>query len=196
MRRIIATKASRAKVVQLLIIFLLSFSLVNVFSIIRGLIQQDDFTYNTDVSDMITQRDDAIDGGIATEYNHKNGRRDKSQVNFRGNTTTKSNQLEQKMVIDCPDGIVARDVLYPKSMTHEGRKIPRVIHFIVPSKCFPKEINENLQQWLDLHVNYTILFHDQRDIDNFLSTDRKDLPHISDAAKCAIEPLAKLDLAR
>ncbi len=213
MRRNTTAKTSLAKVVQLVIIFLLSFSLINVFSVIRGLAQQDDLTYFTGGSDK--------DVEIATDYDSKNegynesnnnvssmyphtGKTanvgitiDKTQMNFKGNITSKSRNPERKKMIDCPDGtIAATDVLYPRSMTHEGRQIPRVIHFIVPTKCFPSEINENLQQWLDLQVNYTVLFHDQIEIDNFLSTDRTDLPHISNAAKCAIEPLAKLDLAR
>ena len=119
-----------------------------------------------------------------------------SQANVTKDVATKTYELTTKDIV-CPDGKIAvNDVLHPKSMTHEGRKIPRVIHIIVRSKCLPLEIIENVQQWANLHAKHTVLFHDQKEIDEFLSNDRIDLPHIPNAAKCAVEPLAKLDLAR
>ena len=59
----------------------------------------------------------------------------------------------------------------------------------------PETIHESLSRWKQFS-NHSIIIHDQYDVDNYLSKTREDLPHIPNAAKCAIEAIAKYDLAR
>lgn len=82
------------------------------------------------------------------------------------------------------------------SRTITNRTIPNVIHFIVQSKCLPKEIAiAHTHNWeaIDQH---SIMYHDQRSIDAYMSRARKDFPAAAATYKCALDPLAKMDLAK
>lgn len=97
----------------------------------------------------------------------------------------------------CPSGSKPfKNYILPESTTHGDARIPKIIHFIIRDKsCVPEIIHERLGRWKQFS-NHSIIMHDQYDVDNYLSKKREDLPHIPNAAKCAIEAIAKYDLAR
>jgi len=97
----------------------------------------------------------------------------------------------------CPVGSKpVENYILPESTKHGDTRIPKIIHFIIRDKsCVPEIIHESLSRWKQFS-NHSIIIHDQYDVDNYLSKTREDLPHIPNAAKCAIEAIAKYDLAR
>lgn len=106
------------------------------------------------------------------------------------NFGTKSKDLE------CPPNFIhLQDTVLPESVTHADKNIPRVIHVIVQSKCVPIDFSKPINKWKELD-NYSILFHDEDDVNQFLSVERKDLRHIANAAKCAVNQTAKMHLAK
>ncbi len=117
-----------------------------------------------------------------------------------GETKTKTGE-EIKHNVPTPDApcpsdfMQLEDVVLPESITHTNTTIPRVIHLIVRDRCVPFDIANHLNEWKKLN-GYSIVFHDQQNVDEYLSTDRKDLPFIPNAAKCAIESIVKSDLAK
>ncbi len=104
---------------------------------------------------------------------------------------------EYATVSSCPSSDLMRleDVILPESITHANTTIPRVIHFIVRDRCVPLDITKNLNEWKKLS-EYSIVFHDQHDVDEYLSTERTDLPFIPNAARCAVESIVKSDLVK
>ena len=97
---------------------------------------------------------------------------------------------------NCPPNFVnMHDQILPQNVTHHDRMIPRTIHFIVRSKCIPEEIANNIHHWTSL-ANHSIIYHEQKDIDEYMSKERNDLPMVAPAYKCALDSHAKLDLAR
>ncbi len=111
---------------------------------------------------------------------------------------------------DCPPGFLKlRDSIVPQSITHVNTTIPRVIHLIIRERCVSPEIFHHFNTWKTLSFDdshsknvakgdrrHSIIFHDQADVDEYLSKDREDLPFISNAAKCAVESIAKTDLVK
>jgi len=89
------------------------------------------------------------------------------------------------------------DVSLPKSITHlDGRPIPKIIHFIVQSECLPTEVaNAHTKHWETIS-DHSILYHDQITIDKYMAQPRKDFPAAAEKYKCALDPLAKMDLAK
>lgn len=91
------------------------------------------------------------------------------------------------------------DVSLPKSTTHldlDGRPIPKIIHFIVQSKCLPTEVaNAHIKHWETI-ADHSILYHDQIYIDEYMAQPRKDFPAAAEKYKCALDPMAKMDLAK
>ena len=127
---------------------------------------------------------------------------DEEKVNSSIDDDDTNDQLYHKVEslsnnTSCPENFsLAMDKILQRSETHHDRSIPRVIHFIIQSRCIPLEVNNNLLQWSNLNKDYSIIFHDQAHIDEFLSHDRADIPYIANAKKFAIDPIAKYDLAR
>eukprot|EP00978_Attheya_sp_CCMP212_P048434 scaffold519932_cov51-Attheya_sp.AAC.1 len=106
--------------------------------------------------------------------------------------------------LDCPEGqVYMENRVLTKEVTHkENRAIPRTIHFILQSKCVPNELANDHKAWKAL-VDHSIIYHDQSDIDTHMKTiaskdaARKEFADsIWNAYNCALEPRAKLDIAR
>jgi mannosyltransferase OCH1-like enzyme len=89
------------------------------------------------------------------------------------------------------------DVSLPKATTHlDGRPIPKTIHFIVQSKCLPMEVaNAHTKHWESIS-DHSVLYHDQTFIDAYMAQPRKDFPAVAQKYKCAMDPMAKMDLAK
>ena len=64
----------------------------------------------------------------------------------------------------CQAGFVyMHDRVLSKDITHNDRAIPRIIHFLLQSRCIPEELATNIQQWNAL-TDHSIIYHDQKEI--------------------------------
>ena len=99
----------------------------------------------------------------------------------------------------CRDGYVfMRNRILPEDVTNiETRKIPKLIHFIVQSKCIPNALAESINStWYSLE-DHSIYFHDPEDIRKFTSRGKEGMfPSIDDAFNCAKFSRAKFEIAR
>ena len=96
----------------------------------------------------------------------------------------------------CPAGFVyMHDRVLSKDITHNDRAIPRIIHFLLQSRCIPEELATNIQQWNALS-DHSIIYHDQKEIDEYMTANRKDFASISTAYNCAPDSRAQMDIAR
>jgi mannosyltransferase OCH1-like enzyme len=96
----------------------------------------------------------------------------------------------------CLAGFVyMHDRVLSKDITHNDRAIPRIIHFLLQSRCIPEELARNIHQWNAL-ADHSIIYHDQRDIDKYMTANRKDFASISTAYNCAPDSRAQMDIAR
>ena len=51
-----------------------------------------------------------------------------------------------------------QDLVLPESVTHQGRKIPKVIHITSKSRCMTKPFYDNVENWKI--KGYSLYFHD------------------------------------
>ena len=128
----------------------------------------------------------------ATERTSPNAvKKSKNDVS-EANTATKAERSSEK----CPRShFWAKDKVLPEEVTHGDAKIPRVVHLFVRSRCLPVELALPMRRWTSL-ANHTILFHDEEEVGRRLALERPDLPFLADAARCAVAPDARRDLAR
>ena len=99
---------------------------------------------------------------------------------------------------NCESGFVGlHDKVLPQTTTHMAtREIPKVIHFIVQSKCLPEELAKSHNEaWEDVQ-NYSIMYYDQDYIANYMSKKHKDFPAAASKYKCSTDPMARMDLAK
>ena len=105
----------------------------------------------------------------------------------------------QKEELSCQEGYVfMENRILPEDVTHNHTgKIPKLIHFIVQSRCIPIDLANRLNTtWYTLE-DHSIYFHDANDIQKFISRRKKALfPSIVDAYNCAKISRAKLEIAR
>jgi len=90
------------------------------------------------------------------------------------------------------------DKVLPQTTTHMAtREIPKVIHFIVQSKCLPEELaKSHSEAWEGAVQNYSIMYYDQDYIDNYMAQEHKDFPAAASKYKCATDPMARMDIAK
>ena len=106
------------------------------------------------------------------------------------------NSRTEEMQSECPpDFVLVEDKVLPEEVTHHDRKIPGVVHFFVRSKCLPIEIADKMHHWTSL-ANHSVLIHDEKEVYDYLSKERNDLPYVSKSLGCAVTHEAVLDLAR
>jgi mannosyltransferase OCH1-like enzyme len=106
------------------------------------------------------------------------------------------NSRGEEMQSECPpDFVLVEDKVLPEEVTHHDRKIPGVVHFFVRSKCLPIEIADKMHHWTSL-ANHSVLIHDEKEVYDYLSKERNDLPYVSKSLDCAVTHEAVLDLAR
>ena len=88
------------------------------------------------------------------------------------------------------------------------------MHLLVRNRCVPPDVYAHFDPWRKLNThgsaqdendhqdNFSILFHDQEEINDYLRKERDDvdidvdMSFVSSAAKCAIEPQALTDLGK
>ncbi len=133
-----------------------------------------------------------------TSVNRDTNDLSEKSVYVSGVETTGSNEDSASLSL-CPTGFVyVNDRVLPTNITHDGRAIPKTIHFLLRSRCIPEDLENNLSKWHEL-MDHSIVYHDEEDVDIFMETvakTRTDLAGISSAYKCAPNRMAKLDIAR
>eukprot|EP00557_Chaetoceros_sp_GSL56_P001852 CAMPEP_0176490204 /NCGR_PEP_ID=MMETSP0200_2-20121128/7740_1 /TAXON_ID=947934 /ORGANISM="Chaetoceros sp., Strain GSL56" /LENGTH=498 /DNA_ID=CAMNT_0017887483 /DNA_START=591 /DNA_END=2084 /DNA_ORIENTATION=- len=78
-----------------------------------------------------------------------------------------------------------------------SRNIPRIIHFVVRSRCVPEGVAKaHNAGWESVSKDHSILYHDQQSIDEYMARDRRDWPAVASVYKCAFDSMAKSDLAK
>lgn len=78
-----------------------------------------------------------------------------------------------------------------------GRIIPKIIHFVVRSRCVPQEVAEiHNSGWEHVTKDHSIIYHDQKFIDEYMTQERWDWPSVASIFRCSSDPLAKTDLAK
>jgi mannosyltransferase OCH1-like enzyme len=127
---------------------------------------------------------------------------DDESTDYGENYYEKSNQREID-VTTAGDNIPCEEIdpnyvmLKDKIISQDGRNIPRVMHFVVRSRCVPQEVAKaHNAGWESVSRDHSILYHDQKSIDEYMARDRRDWPAVASAYKCAFDPMAKNDLAK
>ena len=96
---------------------------------------------------------------------------------------------------DCPKGtFYVEDTILPESITHAGRKIPRVVHITSKSRCTSKAFLKNIDKWR--LANHSVYYHDDAAVDRLFAKQWPEFPHIQLIMKCLISGAAKADLWR
>ena len=106
----------------------------------------------------------------------------------------------RSVVHSCDDGYVfMRNRIVPNddvTNSESSRKIPKRIHFIVPSRCIPMDVAASINStWYTLE-DYSIYFHDPQDIREYTLKGKEMFPSMEDAFLCAKYSRAKFEIAR
>jgi len=111
---------------------------------------------------------------------------------------------------ECPEGFIYmrdRTIRTNNDDTNRNRKIPKVIHLIVESRCLPKEFAISLlKQEAKWNIDHSIRFHDAQSIEQTFRKSAKELkleffhpttfPSLYALYNCQTNPRIKLDMAR
>ena len=76
------------------------------------------------------------------------------------------------------------------------RRIPRVIHVSMKSRCLPKVLASNLQKWKDALQDHSFYFHDDDAVDRLLNSDWPEFPYLLNMIKCIRKGAMKIDIWR
>lgn len=89
------------------------------------------------------------------------------------------------------------DKVLAQTTTHiVGRSIPKVVRFILQSKCIPEEVAETHNQNWKQAKNHTIIYYDQEYVDEYMSQEHKDFPAAASKYKCITDNVARMDLVK
>ena len=96
----------------------------------------------------------------------------------------------------CPEGLVAvKDTHLPTTTTHNGYKIPRVVHMTSKSRCMPSEFVRHIEQWR--LKGYSLYMHDEDAVDRLLAEDWSDeFEQLAEVRRCITAGATKADLWR
>ena len=80
----------------------------------------------------------------------------------------------------------------PNSM----RKIPKIIHLSMKSRCLPNDLAHGVQKWKDAMPDHSLYFHDDDAVDRLLQSDWPEFPDLQDVLKCVRKGAMKIDVWR
>ena len=101
----------------------------------------------------------------------------------------------------CPDGLYKiNNTHLPRSITHTGRRIPKVIHLTAKSRCMPLYVLKHLEKWR--FEGHSFYFHDDFAVDRLLHevqhapNNQEFVPNMTKVLSCVTSGATKSDLWR
>jgi len=116
---------------------------------------------------------------------------------YSTSSITESFEEDVSLLQICPlDMVEAKDMIVPSDTNKSiEEEIPRVIHFIVQTKCMkPQLYHQHFGQW-KLH-NRTIMFYDRNDINKLLDKQRPEFPGLENIRNCLMKSINEIDIAK
>ncbi|CAB9517527.1 glycosyltransferase [Seminavis robusta] len=88
--------------------------------------------------------------------------------------------------LECPAPLIPLPNYIPNrtNNTATPRRIPRIIHMTMKSRCAPQDVVETLDRWKTQFPYHEIYFHDDEAVDALLDGDWHEFPHLRKLMNC------------
>ena len=93
-----------------------------------------------------------------------------------------------------PGSVKIEDFILPQSISHAGRKIPRVVHITSKTRCSTSAIKDHVAKWR--FENHTVVYHDDAAVHRLLRKYWPEFPHLQMTMHCLKSGAAFADLWR
>ena len=91
--------------------------------------------------------------------------------------------------LECPSPLVPyHNKIVPADDENDSRnrKIPKVIHLSMRSRCLPKDLIQRIERWAEQFPSYSIFFHDDDAVARLIQQEWKEFPDLPRAMHCVL----------
>ncbi|GFH61591.1 hypothetical protein CTEN210_18067 [Chaetoceros tenuissimus] len=88
--------------------------------------------------------------------------------------------------LTCPPPLVPFQNIIRRNNFDPKDRIPKILHFTMPSRCIPQDIYRTIQKWTNTLPQYSIFFHDDTAVEKLLSQEWNEFPLLQDALICVL----------